>query len=86
MPAWNSGLTSLTFSYPDWPMERQSLIAWVALRAELMLGCSTAVAEPWPSTQMASCISHSLLSSTLSPPRTMGTSPSILNWRVHVRA
>lgn len=38
--------TSLTFCYHGWPMGSQSLIAWVALRAELMLGYRTAVADP----------------------------------------
>lgn len=81
MLVWDSVslLTSPTFSYPGCPLGSQSLIAWVAQRAELMLGSSTAVAEPWPSTHMASCISCTLLCSTLSPPRTKGTSPSVLN-------
>lgn len=88
MLVWDSAslLISLAFSYPGWSMESQSLIAWVALRAELMLGCSSPVAVPWPSTHMASSISCSFLYSSLSPPRTKGTPPSVLSWRVHVRA
>lgn len=63
MLVWDSVsfLTSLTFSYPGWPMGSQSLIAWVALIAELTLGCTFPVAVRWPSTHMASCISCSLL-------------------------
>lgn len=56
MLVWDSAslLISLAFSYPGWPMGSQSLTAWIALRAELMLGCSSPVSVPWPSTHKAS--------------------------------